>query len=73
MGVRVSASKSALILSPCLAWARTGAEAYNEERVDRQDHTARDNGTKFHSIMDAYYKGELWPQKPIQLQKTGQG
>lgn len=68
----VSASKSALILSPCLAWAGDGAAAFNEKRVDREDHSARDFGTEFHAIMDNYYRGKLWPMLPLKRQQTGQ-
>lgn len=69
MGTQPSASKSALLLSPCLAWARLGAAGYDEKKVDREDHEARDKGTLFHAMMDDYYKGKLWPMTP----KIGQG
>lgn len=65
MGTQPSASKSALILSPCLAWARIGAAGYDESRVDLEDTSARDNGTEFHRLMDEYYRGNLWPVVPV--------
>lgn len=49
-----SASKSALLLSPCLRWAWSGAKPYEDEFADT---TKRDKGTNFHSCMDAYYGG----------------
>ena len=53
-----SASKSALLLSPCLRWAWSGAKEYESEFADT---TKRDKGTLFHSAMDAYYReGEKW-------------
>ena len=48
-----SASKSALLLSPCLRWAWEGAKPYEDEFADT---TKRDKGTNFHYIMDTYYK-----------------
>ncbi len=47
-----SASKSALLLSPCLRWAWAGAREYEDEFADT---TKRDKGTEFHTIMDSYY------------------
>src|SRR4051812_42042205 len=49
-----SASKSALILSPCLRWAGPEAKGYEDEFADT---TKRDKGTLFHSAMDEYYNG----------------
>jgi hypothetical protein len=51
----VSASKSALLLSPCLAWADKGAKWYEDEKVDT---SARDAGTEFHGEMDRWLKAE---------------
>ena len=51
---RCSASKSALVLSPCLRWAWEGAREYEDQFADT---TKRDKGTNFHSCMDAYYGG----------------
>jgi hypothetical protein len=47
-----SASKSALLLSPCLRWAWDGAKPYEDEFADT---TKRDKGTMFHKHMDLYY------------------
>ncbi len=47
-----SASKSALLLSPCLRWAWEGAKEYEDEFADT---TKRDKGTNFHSCMDGHY------------------
>ena len=54
-----SASKSALLLSPCLRWAWTGAKPYEDEFADT---TKRDKGTLFHSCMDHHYRhgDEKW-------------
>jgi len=54
-----SASKSALLLSPCLRWAWAGAREYEDEFADT---TKRDKGTMFHAAMDRYYKmgGDKW-------------
>ncbi len=49
-----SASKSALILSPCLRWAWSGAKAYEDEFANTEK---RDKGTCFHWMMDCSYKG----------------
>ena len=47
-----SASKSALLLSPCLRWAWEGAKPYEDEFADT---TKRDKGTMFHKGMEGYY------------------
>ncbi len=53
-----SASKSALILSPCLRWAWDGAKPYEDEFADT---SKRDRGTLFHKAMETYYtSGEKW-------------
>lgn len=49
-----SASKSALLLSPCLRWAWEGAKPYEDEFADT---TKRDKGTNFHCCMDGHYHG----------------
>lgn len=49
-----SASKSALLLSPCLSWAVEGAREYRDENADT---TKRDKGSLFHKGMDIYYRG----------------
>ncbi len=49
-----SASKSALLLSPCLRWAWDGAKEYEDEFANTDK---RDKGTLFHSAMDLYYAG----------------
>lgn len=49
---RVSASKSALLLSPCLRWAWEGAKEYEDEFADT---SKRDMGTEFHWLMENYY------------------
>jgi hypothetical protein len=59
----VSASKSALLLSPCLAWARAGARSYDESRVDAEDTEKRDLGIQFHDGQDRYYKKEDYSDK----------
>ncbi len=48
-----SASKSALLLSPCLRWTGPDAREYREENTDT---SKRDKGTAFHDSMDEYYK-----------------
>lgn len=53
-----SASKSALVLSPCLRWAGEGIKEYDDKYTDT---TKRDFGTLFHSAMEKYYnEGEKW-------------
>ncbi len=53
-----SASKSALLLSPCLRWAWDGAKPYEDEFANT---TKRDKGTMFHRAMETYYTaGEKW-------------
>ena len=47
----VSASKSSLLLSPCIRWAWDGAKAYESEFANT---TKRDKGTDFHRIMEDY-------------------
>ncbi len=55
----VSASKSALILSPCLRSFWDGAAAFDDKNANT---TKRDKGTSFHAGMDAYYKrGDAYP------------
>ena len=59
-----SASKSALLLSPCLRWAWAGAREYGDEFANTEK---RDKGTLFHALMDAYYRKDttsikLFPQ-----------
>ncbi len=56
--MKASASKSALLLSPCLRWAGPGAEEYREENCDT---SKRDKGTLFHAAMDNYYKSAMAP------------
>lgn len=50
-----SISKSALLLSPCLFWAKNGTEWYDEAYTDTTD---RDFGTLFHQKIDDYLKGK---------------
>lgn len=57
---RLSLSKSALILSPCLGWAHPKAQWYKESVGDT---TARDKGTNFHSFMEEHIGGSS-PQPP---------
>lgn len=60
-----SASKSALLLSPCLRWAWEGAKPYEDEFADT---TKRDKGTNFHKGMEVYYtQGEPFA---VQVAKT---
>lgn len=49
---RASASKSALLLSPCLRWAGPDAQDYDEDRIDADDHTKRDRGICFHEAIE---------------------
>ncbi len=49
---KLSASKSALILSPCLRWADGGSREYEDAKADT---TKRDKGIEFHNAMDCYY------------------
>lgn len=51
-----SMSKSALLLSPCIAWAGPMAQWYNEDQVEAQDTQKRDDGTTFHKWIDWYSK-----------------
>ncbi len=54
----VSASKSALVLSPCLGWASPGAREYRDEFASTEK---RDKGILFHEAMDRYFTdGEKW-------------
>ncbi len=57
-----SASKSALLLSPCLRWAWSEAREYEDAFADT---TKRDKGTDFHSLMDGHYRNLVHP-KPSQ-------
>ncbi len=50
-------SKSALMLSPCIAWAYPTVPWYDEDKVDRTDTTKRDNGILLHRQADHYLKG----------------
>lgn len=52
-----SLSKSALLLSPCLAWASPDRAWFDEKRVDAEDTTKRDLGITFHDILDQNQKG----------------
>jgi hypothetical protein len=51
--VSVSASKSALLLSPCIRWAWSGAKRYDDTLRNNEK---RDKGTLFHLMMDNYYR-----------------
>ncbi len=54
----VSASKSALLLSPCLRWAGPGAREFKDEFASTEK---RDKGVLFHAAMDRYFTdGEKW-------------
>ncbi len=60
-----SLSKSALLLSPCLAWANPQAKHYDEKYVEGDKLSKRDKGTLFHKLVDLDYRGlyrdaELW-------------
>ena len=48
---RVSLSKSALLLSPCIAWTGDRAAWYEEDKVDADDLSKQDQGTLFHKII----------------------
>lgn len=52
--MRVSASKSALLLSPCLRWAGPEGKEYEDEFADT---LKRDKGTNFHSCMEGHIHG----------------
>lgn len=56
-----SASKSALLLSPCLRWASDSAKEFDDRHADT---TKRDNGTLFHSAMEAFIRGGHVPDMP---------
>jgi len=59
----VTASKSALLLSPCIRWAWDGAKPYEDKYADT---TKRDLGTNFHLCMDEYYRSlHLPPQDAL--------
>jgi hypothetical protein len=51
-----SLSKSALLMSPCLAWAGPSAQWFDETRVDPEDFEARNNGTQVHGLLDELVK-----------------
>lgn len=51
-----SLSKSALMLSPCIAWAGPQAPWYEEDKVDN---TKRDLGIVFHSSIDESIKDDV--------------
>ena len=53
----VSLSKSALLLSPCIAWAGPKAKWYNEDRIDTNDTTKRDDGTSVHRNLCSHITG----------------
>lgn len=73
----VSASKSALVLSPCLHWASDSAREYDDEL---SNHEKRDKGTMFHAGMDGHYSGgdsrvrdlevQLWVDAAVQWSET---
>ncbi len=52
----VSASKSALLLSPCLRWAGGLGREYNDKLSNTEK---RDKGTDFHNAMDCYAKNPV--------------
>lgn len=54
---RVSMSKSALLLSGCLAWAHPTAQWYDESRVAKDKLEKRDNGTLFHTLIHCDIRG----------------
>lgn len=49
-----SMSKSALLLSPCLAWADLRSKWYDEDRIDPKDTEKRDRGVSFHAAISSY-------------------
>lgn len=53
-----SASKSALLLSPCLRWAGGQGREYRDELANTEK---RDKGTAFHAWMDAHFSGSVLP------------
>lgn len=57
-----SISKSALLLSGCLAWAHPKAKWYDEKHSDT---SARDLGTEFHRQIDAFIR-ENGGQEPTE-------
>ncbi len=56
-----TASKSALLLSPCIRWADTASKWYDENIVDRDDNVARNEGIDFHTQIDDFisHRGAL--------------
>ncbi len=59
-----SMSKSALLLSGCLAWAHPRAKWYDEKHTDTTD---RDIGTEFHRQIDSYIRGADVGQEPNEV------
>jgi hypothetical protein len=53
-----SLSKSALLLSPCIAWAGPQARWYDEDKVEAKDTEKRDKGTLYHKRIDIFAKGD---------------
>ncbi len=58
----VSASKSALLLSPCLRWAGPLGKEFRDEFASV---TKRDKGILFHGGMDIYYAGGAKPSSEL--------
>lgn len=50
-------SKSALLLSGCLAWTHPTSQWYDESRVAKDKLEKRDNGTLFHSLIHSDIRG----------------
>lgn len=59
-------SKSALLLSPCLAWAHPKARWYDEKYSDTSD---RDLGIEFHRLIDDYIRSNSDRQGPEEAAK----
>lgn len=53
MSEKPSLSKSALILSPCLAWTHPSARYYDDRFTDK---SARDSGTRVHKAIDLWLR-----------------
>lgn len=56
-----SLSKSALLLSPCIAWADPDNRWYDESKEKPEDTEKRDAGTRFHELIDQWLKSPSPP------------
>jgi hypothetical protein len=71
--VRITLSKSALLLSPCTAWAGEGVPLYDDSLTDN---LKRDQGIEVHEAIDVYGKAGILPVHsvdPVVSKKTDHG